>query len=129
MSENLSKNMEDYLETIYLIQQEKGNVRVKDIAERLDCSMPSVSSAVKNLHKKGYVNHYRYNFVELTISGIQVAEKMFERHSVLKSFFSEVLGIESEIAERDACLIEHVISQATFRELKNFMHYKGNRVD
>jgi len=129
MIENLSKNMEDYLETIYLIQQEKGNVRIKDIAEKLECSMPSVSSAVKNLNEKGFVNHGRYNFVELTLSGIQVAEKIFERHSVLKSFFSEVLGIESDIAERDACLIEHVISQATFNELKNFMNYKKNRVD
>ncbi len=124
MRKHLSQNMEDYLETIYLIQQDKGNVRIKDIATKLEYSMPSVSSAVKKLHKKGFVNHYRYNFVELTLSGIQVAEQILERHSVLKNFLSEVLGIESEIAERDACLMEHVISQVTFNELKNFMSYK-----
>ncbi|MFO7888955.1 MAG: metal-dependent transcriptional regulator [bacterium] len=129
MNKNLSHNMEDYLEAILIIQQEKGNVRVKDIAEKLECSMPSVSSAVKKLHKKGFVNHYRYNFVELTLFGIQVAEKILERHTVLKNFLSEVLGIKAEIAERDACLMEHVISQATFQELKNFMSYKENRVD
>ncbi len=129
MDINLSQNMEDYLETIYLIQQDKGSVRVKDIAEKMKYSMPSVSSAVKNLHNKGLVNHYRYNFVELTLSGIQVAEKVFERHSVLKSFLSEVLGIEPEIAEKDACLMEHVISQTTFKELKKFMSLKENRVD
>lgn len=129
MNAKLSQNMEDYLETILLIQQDKGNVRIKDIADRLHYSMPSVSSAIKKLQEKGFVNHGRYNFVELTLYGIWVAEKIFERHTVLKNFLTEVLGLESEIAERDACLMEHVISQETFQELKNFMIYKEHKVD
>lgn len=118
---NLSSNMEDYLETIFLIQQENGNVRIKEIAGRMECTMPSVSSAVKNLRKKGLVYHSRYNTVELTLSGARIAEKVFYRHSVLKIFLSQVLGLEADVAEKDACLMEHAISEKTLEKLLDFM--------
>ncbi len=121
MNEKLSPNMEDYLETIYLLELERGNVRVKDIAERMEITMPSVSSALKNLEKQGFVSHDRYELVVLTPQGARVAEEVYRRHEVIRDFLSQVLGLDAEIAERDACGMEHIISPETLESLSRFL--------
>ena len=121
MSAHISANMEDYLETIHLLEQERRNVRVKDIAAEMQITMPSVSSAIKNLENQGLVSHSRYDLVELTKEGARIAEAVYKRHRVIKRFLSKVLGLASDIAEKDACRIEHNISEEAMNKLIEFL--------
>lgn len=121
MSEALSSNMEDYLETIYLIHQKNGFVRVKEIANQTGNSMPSVSSAVKNLQKMGMVDHPKYDLITLTEKGKIRAGKIYKRHQLIRNFLHRVLGVGKETAEKDACRIEHNVSDETIQGLERFM--------
>jgi DtxR family Mn-dependent transcriptional regulator len=116
----ISSNMEDYLEAIHLLSKENGNVRVKDVARVLNITMPSVSSAIKKMKKKGLVLHSRYEWIELTPRGLLCAEDIYKRHRVIKSFLEEILGLDSDIAEQDACRIEHNISPETLKGFERF---------
>lgn len=127
MGMQISSNMEDYLETIHLLEQERRTVRIKDIAREMRITMPSVSSAVKNLENQGLVTHSRYDSVELTQKGAQIAEAVYKRHRVIKYFLSEVLGLASDIAEKDACRIEHNISEETLDKLIQFIGKMENK--
>jgi len=121
MAQKLSSNMEDYLKAICELEMERGAARVKDIAERLNITMPSVSAALKNLEKHNLVNHPRYDLVGLSPKGKQIAQEIIQRHDVLKEFLSDVLGVDETIAERDACHIEHHVSPETVQRLAQFM--------
>ena len=108
---------EDYLEAILVLQKEKGMVRSVDVARHMEVSKPSVCHAVATLQDGGFLTMDEGHFLHLTDVGRGVAEKIYERHC----FFTEQLiaaGVDLETAERDACRIEHVISDETFRRLK-----------
>ena len=108
---------EDYLEAILVLQKEKGMVRSVDVARHMEVSKPSVCHAVATLQDGGFLTMDEDHFLHLTDVGRGVAEKIYERHC----FFTEQLiaaGVDLETAERDACRIEHVISDETFRRLK-----------
>jgi DtxR family Mn-dependent transcriptional regulator len=113
--------MEDYLEVIHCLENEQGYVRVKDIAGKMEITMPSVSGAVKNLEKQGLVAHPRYDLVGLTPKGTKIAKDIYHRHQVIKDFLYNVLGLDKEIAEKDACRIEHNISPETLNRLIKFL--------
>ncbi len=117
----LTQNMEDYLETIYRLDLQHGHVRVKDIAQAMDITMPSVSGAIKNLERDGLVTHPRYDAIALTPSGAVLAEQIYRRHRIIKSFLSQVLGLDQITAERDACSMEHNISPETVDRLAAFI--------
>lgn len=125
MDVKLSPSKEDYLKAIHSLEEEQQTVRVKDIADRLDITRPSVSAAVKNLEKQGYVCHPRYDLVGLTPEGSKIAEAISHRHQVIKNFLSQVLGLDDAIAEKDACGMEHTISPETFESLARFMETCG----
>ena len=108
---------EDYLETILVLQKKLGMVRSVDVARHMDVSKPSVSHAVATLKDGGFLTMDDGFFLHLTDIGREVAEQIYEKHR----FFTERLiaaGVDSEIAEADACRIEHVISEESFRRLK-----------
>ena len=108
---------EDYLEAILILHNQKGAVRSVDVARHMDVSKPSVSHAVTTLRDGGFLTMDEDYFLHLTDLGREVAEKIYERHC----FFTEKLiaaGVDEQIAERDACRIEHVISEESFRKLK-----------
>ena len=108
---------EDYLEAILVLQKQKGMVRSVDVARHLDVSKPSVCHAVATLKNGGFLTMDDGFFLHLTNIGREVAEQIYEKHR----FFTERLiaaGVDSEIAEADACRIEHVISEESFRRLK-----------
>ena len=109
----LQESGEMYLETIYLLSQQRGNVRSVDVAEHMGYSKPSVSRAVSLLKQGGYVIMDDTGFLTLTSAGISVAEKIFERHRVLSRLFIR-LGVSASVAAEDACKIEHIISDETF---------------
>lgn len=113
----LHKSGEDYLEAILVLQKKKGMVRSADVARHMDVSKPSVCHAVATLKKGGFLLIDVDHFLHLTDLGREVAEATYEKHR----FFTDRLieaGVDPETAERDACRIEHVISEETFERLK-----------
>lgn len=108
---------EDYLETILRISKRKQFVRSIDLANDLNYSRPSVTIAVKKLKEDGYIFVNEKNHITLSESGLAIAEKVFYRHEILTQYLIKI-GVEPEIAEVDACTIEHVISQETFEAIE-----------
>lgn len=116
----LHESAEMYLETIYVLSQKTGSVRSIDVAEEMGYSKPSVSRAVGLLKQGGYLTMAADSSLTLTEKGIATAKKVFERHTVLSRFLA-LVGVEDEIAAKDACKIEHVVSDETIAAIKNFM--------
>ncbi len=114
----LTSSMEDYLEAVLILQQRRGNVHCVDVSVHLGVTKPSVSRAVKELSKMGCLMKKADGTISLTESGFQIANRVYEKHL----FFTHRLiaaGIAPELAELDACRMEHVISQESFEHLKN----------
>ncbi len=111
------ESAENYLETILILQKRLGRVRSIDIASELSYSKPSVSVAMKNLRTNGYVEVDQDGYITLLEQGRAIAEKMYERHTLLSDMLT-ALGIDPTIAAEDACRIEHVISEETFEAFK-----------
>ncbi len=117
----IQESAENYLETILVLGKEKGNVRSIDIANALSFSKPSVSVAMKNLRENGYILMDKDGFIALTEKGHEIAETIYERHTLLSSFLM-YLGVSEETASQDACRIEHVISPESFEALKKHVY-------
>lgn len=114
---------EDYLEAILVLQKEKGMVRSVDVARHMEVSKPSVCHAVSTLKEGGFLTMDKDFFLHLTDIGREIAEKTYEKHC----FFTRLLvdaGVEPKTAERDACRMEHVISESSFQHLKKNMSEK-----
>ncbi len=111
------ESAENYLETILILQKRNGNVRSIDIVNELDYTKPSVSIAMKHLRENGFIEMDRAGYITLLDSGLEIAEKMYERHTLLSKWLVS-LGVPSEIAAEDACRIEHVLSTETFDAIK-----------
>ncbi|HMK54272.1 MAG TPA: metal-dependent transcriptional regulator [Methanobacteriaceae archaeon] len=118
----LSQSVEDYLETMYCLGKDKGKIKVKDISNALDVKPPSVVEAVQKLSQMGLVSYQRYREIKLTQEGLQVAEGIMERHTVLEEFLN-LLGVGVEVAGDDACAMEHVLSKPTICNLKSFAEF------
>ncbi len=112
----LYESGENYLETILVLKNKNGYVRSIDIAHALSFSKPSVSRAVSILKKAGHISVNGEGFIELTETGTAIAEKIFHRHTMLTQWLTAI-GVSSETASRDACRMEHVISQETFEKI------------
>ena len=119
----LTPTMEDYLETIFALSEEKRAVRVKDIAKKLGVKMPTVTNMVKTLSDRGFIDYEKYEYLELTDRGATVGKEMQRRHEVLKSFLTDILKIEPERADEEACKMEHGISLSTLDRLIGFMEF------
>ena len=117
----IQESAEDYLESILIIGEKKEFVRAIDIVNHLGISKPSVSVYLKNLRENGYVDIDDKGHLSLTKSGLSIAEKIYERHKILSSLLMS-LGVNEEIALKDACKIEHDLSDETFEAIKK--HYK-----
>lgn len=115
-----NESSENYLETILLLSKKLPVVRAVDIANELDFKKPSVSIAMKNLRKKNQITVSEQGFIYLTESGKEIAEMIYERHLLISSWLTE-LGVPEEIAVKDACRIEHVISKESFEAVKNYV--------
>ncbi len=113
----MQESLEMYLETIYILARKSNSVRSIDVAEHMGYSKPSVSRAVGLLKQGGYLLVDEDGFLNLTVSGRGIAEKMYERHTVLSAALI-ALGVDEETAAEDACKIEHVISDKSFAAIK-----------
>lgn len=114
---SLKESGEMYLESIYVLCKIKSAVRSVDIAEHMNFSRASVSRGVGLLKKQGYIEIDKNGYVTLTAKGAQTAESIFERHTVITKMLI-AMGIDEKTAAEDACRIEHVISEKTFKSLK-----------
>ena len=113
----LRRSGEDYLETILVLQMKYGSVRSLDVADTLNVTRPSGSNAIRRLQDGGYLVMNKDKTLVLTDTGHEVASRVYERHCVLKNGLVS-LGVDPEVAERDACGIEHLISDETFEIIK-----------
>ncbi len=118
----ITRNIEDYLETILILEREVGHARVSDIAKRMGITYPSVSGMVKKLREFGYINYERYGKVNLTKLGKELAQDVEKRHNLWVSFLTS-LGIDIEVAKKDACRLEHDISGVSAEVLSKFLNY------
>ncbi len=121
----LHESGEDYLETIYLLSKKKDFVRSIDIATELNYSKASISRAMKLLREAGLITMAEDGQIKLTKAGLQKATDVYSRHTLLTDFFTGELGVNEVTAEKDACRIEHVISEETFLRLRHYMTEKG----
>lgn len=119
----LTASLEDYLEAIWLIGQRDRVVRVRDVAKFLGVRMASVIGALKGLVEKNLVVHERYGYIELTPQGTLMAQEIYEKHRTLFQFFHQMLGVNPEIAEQDACRLEHHISRETLERFLKFIQF------
>ena len=116
---HLQESGEMYLETIYVLSQKRAGVRSIDVAEHMGYSKPSISRAMGILKQGGYVVSDAEGFLHLTELGLDVAHKIFERHTVLTRLLAAV-GVDEATAAEDACKIEHVISDESFEAIKRY---------
>ena len=121
---HLQESAEMYLETIYTLSQTKNIVRSIDVVEHMGYSKPSVSRAVGLLKNGGYIVVDRDGLITLTETGLEIAQKIYERHTVLTQLLTR-LGVSPEIAAADACKLEHNLSDETFEAIKNHVKQYG----
>ena len=117
----MQESPEDYLETIYMLSLHSSEVRSIDVARHLGYSKPSVSVAMKRLRENGYVNMDDNSFLTLTESGLAIARSIYERHQVISGYLMSI-GVSEETALKDACRIEHVLSEETFHKIKEIFY-------
>ena len=126
----LRESAEDYLEKILMLNRSMGRVRSVDLADGMNFSKPSVSIALKKLRQNGYVTIDGSGSITLTESGLEIATRVLERHTLLSSLLM-ALGVEEAIAKEDACRIEHDLSTQSFEKIKEYCqkHAIGQQED
>ncbi|MGC8722186.1 MAG: metal-dependent transcriptional regulator [Caldisericaceae bacterium] len=122
-----TKGIEDYLEAIYVLSMEEHHTHIKAIAQFLGVKLPSVTEAVCKLVSLGYAVHDPYGSVSLTEKGKKIGRATWDKHQLLYKFFKDVLGISNEVAVRDACLVEHSISNETKIKIEKYMEHSLGR--
>ena len=122
----LSGSLEDYLESIYILKNKNGEIRLTDVALDLKCSKPSVNKAVSQLKNEGYISQEKYGQIKLTNLGEETAKEIYFRHETLVNFLHNTLKVDHEIAKVDACKMEHVISPQTLTKLLEYMRESEN---
>lgn len=125
----ITASLEDYLEAIFVLNQQNKAVRMTDIAELLAVSKPSVNRAIGTLKEAGLIRHETYGEITLTSAGKARAKSVLTRHNLLKNFLSVTLGVDSDTAEKDACRMEHVMSNESVEKLSNFLESLNKRND
>lgn len=118
----ISKALEEYLKTIYVLKKQNKNVRVTDIANSMNCSKPSVNKAINILKDNGYLNYESYGTIEMTEKGENLAKKILETYDIVYLFLKDVLGLESKEAEKEAEKIKLSMNDNTINSLAKYIH-------
>ncbi len=118
----ISKALEEYLKTMYILEKQKGNIRVTDIAKKMNCTKPSVNKAICNLKDNGLVSYEAYGKIKLTENGENLAKKILEAYDIVYLFLKDVLGLDSEDAEKEAEKIKSSITDETVNKLAKYVH-------
>lgn len=118
----ISKSLEEYLKTMYILDKQNGRVRVTDIAEKMNCSKASVNKAVHNLKNNGLLHYETYGTIELTQNGENLAKKILEAYDIVYLFLKDVLNLETENAQKEAEKIKSIITDKTINNLAKYVH-------
>jgi len=118
----ISKALEEYLKTMYVLKKQNGNVRVTDVANKMECTKPSVNKALNNLKEEKLVNYETYGTIELTEQGENLAKKILEAYDIIYVFLKEVLNLEEETAQTEAEKIKSVANDETINKLAKYVH-------
>ncbi len=118
----ITKSLEEYLKTMYVLKKQNGNIRVTDIAKKMNCSKPSVNKALNNLKEEKLINYETYGTIELTEEGENLAQKILETYDIVYIFLKEVLNLEEEQAKTEAERIKSVIEDDTTNKLAKYVH-------
>ncbi len=118
----ISKSLEEYLKTMYILKKQKGDIRVTDIANKMNCSKPSVNKAINNLKDNNLINYESYGTIELTDEGENLAKKILEAYDIVYVFFKDVLELENKVAEEEAEKVKSVLSDVTLNQLARYVH-------
>lgn len=119
----ITSTMEDYLETIFKLNQGKGAIRVKNIAKELGVKMPTVTNMLKTLSDKGFIEYEKHEYLELTDKGLEVGKEIESRHNIIRSFLTNILKLDSETADIEACMMEHGMGPETLNRLTKFIEF------
>jgi DtxR family Mn-dependent transcriptional regulator len=122
-AQDISASLEDYLEAIHVLNEQLGRSRVSDIAERLGVGKSAVTAALRHLAGHGLIDYTPYRPIVLTEAGRQLAIDIRRRHDVLKDFMTHVLGLEDDLADANACRMEHAIGRKLVDRLRQFARY------
>ena len=122
----IQKSAEDYLETMLMLQKDRGYIRSIDVADHMGVTKPSVSYAVKRLREHGYITMDPDGPLHLTETGLAIAQRIYERHEVLAKILT-ALGVSPETAREDACKIEHDLSDETFEAIRRHIDMFGTK--
>lgn len=120
--DKLTPSIEDYLEAIYVLDRADKGVRSVDVADKLHVAKPSVNRALKSLVESGLIEQQRYSVIYLTDQGKEQARKILHRHTIIKSFLMNILGLDDLRADEEACKIEHVVSEDTIKRLSDHVN-------
>lgn len=118
----ITKSLEEYLKTMYVLKKQNGNIRVTDIANNMNCTKPSVNKAIYNLKNNGLLNYESYGTIELTADGENLAKKILEAYDIVYLFLKDVLYIKSEEAKKEAEKIKQVTNDETINRLAKYVH-------
>lgn len=118
----ITKSSEEYLKTMYILKKQNGNIRVTDIANKMNCTKPSVNKAIYNLKDKGMLNYESYGTIELTKEGENLAKKILEAYDIVYLFLKDVLNVEEMQAEKEAEKIKMSITDETINKLAKYVH-------
>ena len=118
----ITRRIEDYLEAIYNLSQRKDYVRVKDIAKELEVRPASVTEMVQRLGELGFVNYEKHGPISLTSKGLEIGMSVKDRHDNLKRLLL-ILGVPEDVAEKDACIMEHYLHPKTIEHIKKFVKF------
>ena len=116
----MTKSLEDYVETVFVLINECGAAHVRDVAKELNVKMPSVVKAISELKKMEYVTQAPYGDIKLTKKGEEIAREILGRHKMLHRFLIS-LGVSESTADKDACLMEHILSAETMERIEAFL--------
>ena len=115
----MTQSLEDYLEAVYMLIADNRPAQVRDVARMLAVKMPSVVKAIHELKRLGLVTQKPYSAIELTVKGARVAKHVLNRHTLLRSFLMK-LGVSRRNADKDACLMEHILSAETIDRIRSY---------
>ena len=118
----ISKALEEYLKTMYILKKQNSNIRVTDIAEKMNCTKASVNKAIYNLKDNGLLNYESYGTIEMTQEGENLAKKILEAYDIVYLFLKDVLNIEEEKAKKEAENIKSTITDETVNKLAKYVH-------
>lgn len=119
------KTIEEYIETIFILEQRNGRAQTGMIAAHMGVKPPSITEMLQNLEREGLIHYESYYGATLTISGKKMARELMQKHRIIADLL-EILGIEQEVAEVDACQIEHHVSPETLKRLEQFVEFAKN---